>query len=113
MGRGGFGVHAGHGPAFRGGLCEQGHRLAAIEQAASFGASFGAPEGHNVVGVNNSTNFIRAISTGRVRLDGSPLQQGRTQQLWEIRITSEEDGSLVAVGQVRLANLPRRPAPPE
>jgi 1,4-dihydroxy-2-naphthoyl-CoA hydrolase len=91
------------------GIVHGGVYASAIEQAASFGASFGAPEGNNVVGVHNSTNFVRAISHGRVRITGVPIQQGRTQQLWEIRITYEADGSLVAIGQVRLANLaPRR-----
>lgn len=90
------------------GIVHGGVYAAAIEGAASFGASFGAPQGYNVVGVHNSTHFIRAMSTGRVILDGSPLQQGRTQQLWDIRITSEEDGSLVATGQVRIANLAPR-----
>ena len=91
------------------GIVHGGVYCAAIEGAASFGASFGAPEGYGVVGVHNSTNFIKAFSNGRVILEGSPLQQGRTQQLWEIRITSEADGSLLAIGQVRLANLPPRP----
>jgi 1,4-dihydroxy-2-naphthoyl-CoA hydrolase len=90
------------------GIVHGGVYTAAIEQAASFGASFAAPEGHNVVGVHNSTNFIRAISEGRVRISGAPIQTGRTQQLWEVRITAETDGRLVAVGQVRLANLPPR-----
>jgi uncharacterized protein (TIGR00369 family) len=91
------------------GIVHGGVYAAAIEGAASFGASFGAPEGYSVVGVHNATNFIKAMSTGRVNLEGSPLQQGRTQQLWDIRITSEEDGSLVATGQVRIANLAPRP----
>lgn len=93
------------------GIVHGGLYCAAIEGAASFGASFGAPEGYGVVGVHNSTNFIKPFSNGRVLLEGSPLQQGRTQQLWEIRITSEADGSLLAIGQVRLANLPPRPDP--
>src|ERR1700733_13098411 len=91
------------------GIVHGGVYAAAFEGAASFGASFGAPAGYNVVGVHNSTHFIRAVSTGRVILDGTPLQQGRTQQLWDLRITNEADGSLVAVGQVRIANLPPRP----
>jgi uncharacterized protein (TIGR00369 family) len=91
------------------GIVHGGVYAAAFEGAASFGASFGAPQGYSVVGVHNSTHFIRAVSTGRVILDGVPLQQGRTQQLWDLRITTEADGSLVAVGQVRIANLPPRP----
>ena len=91
------------------GIVHGGVYAAAFEGAASFGASYGAPEGYNVVGVHNSTHFIHAMSTGRVILEGVPLQQGRTQQLWDLRITSEEDSSLVAVGQVRIANLAPRP----
>lgn len=90
------------------GIVHGGVYCSAIEQAASFGASFAAPEGHYVVGVNNSTNFIRSVSAGRVRLQGAPIQSGQTQQLWEIRITTEADGKLVAIGQVRLANLAPR-----
>jgi 1,4-dihydroxy-2-naphthoyl-CoA hydrolase len=93
------------------GIVHGGVYCAAIEGAASFGASFGAPEGHTVVGVHNSTHFIHSFSNGRVLLEGAPIQQGRTQQLWEIRITSAADGSLLAIGQVRLANLPPRPSP--
>ncbi|MGO9341625.1 MAG: PaaI family thioesterase [Acidimicrobiales bacterium] len=93
------------------GLVHGGVYCAAVEGAASFGASFGAPQGHSVVGVHNSTHFIRPFSNGRVRLEGAPIQQGRTQQLWEVRITSDADGSLLAIGQVRLANLPPRPSP--
>jgi 1,4-dihydroxy-2-naphthoyl-CoA hydrolase len=90
------------------GIVHGGVYTSAIEQAASFGASFAAPEGYNVVGVHNSTNFIRAISEGRVRISGSPIQRGRSQQLWEVRVTSDQDGSLIAIGQVRLANLAPR-----
>ena len=95
------------------GIVHGGVYAAAFEGAASFGASFGAPPGYNVVGVHNSTHFIRAISSGRVILNGVPLQQGRTQQLWDLRITDEADGSLVAVGQVRIATLAPRPPRPE
>jgi 1,4-dihydroxy-2-naphthoyl-CoA hydrolase len=34
-----------------------------------------------------------------------PIQQGRTQQLWQCDIT-REDGKLVARGQLRLQNVP-------
>lgn len=34
------------------------------------------------------------------------LQQGRTQQLWQVIMTSDESGKIVARGQLRLANVP-------
>jgi uncharacterized protein (TIGR00369 family) len=59
------------------------------------------------VGVNNNTNFVRSMVAGRVAVDARPIQQGRTQQLWEVRVTDEEQ-RLVATGQVRLQNITPR-----
>ena len=61
-------------------------------------------EGH-VVGVNNNTDFLRAISSGRVTAVSTPIHRGRRQQLWLITITDDRD-RVVARGQVRLQNLP-------
>ena len=40
-------------------------------------------------------------------VDARAIQQGRTQQLWEVRITDDRD-RLVATGQVRLQNITPR-----
>ncbi len=61
--------------------------------------------GGKVVGVNNSTDFLRAIGSGIVTAASSPIHRGRRQQLWLITITDADD-RLVARGQVRLQNLP-------
>ena len=58
----------------------------------------GTERGLGAVGVNNNTNFLRSMVAGRVIIDTTPLQQGRTQQLWEFRIVDEQ-GHLVATGQ--------------
>jgi uncharacterized protein (TIGR00369 family) len=58
-----------------------------------------------VVGVNNNTDFFRAVSDGSMTSTGVPLHQGRLQQLWLIETRSDADGRLVARGQVRLQNL--------
>jgi uncharacterized protein (TIGR00369 family) len=77
-----------------------------IESAASIGASAAvAPHGQFAVGVNNNTDFIRAMTSGRVEVVAEPVQQGRTQQLWQVLLTRAEDGKLVARGQVRLQNV--------
>jgi acyl-coenzyme A thioesterase PaaI-like protein len=47
------------------------------------------------------------VTAGRVEVDARPIQQGKTQQLWEVRITDGED-RLVAVGQVRLQKIAPR-----
>jgi 1,4-dihydroxy-2-naphthoyl-CoA hydrolase len=91
------------------GLVHGGVYTTAIESAASIGASTAALEdGLVAVGVNNNTNFLRSMTEGRVSVDPRAIQQGRTQQLWEVRITDDLD-RLIATGQVRLQNItPRR-----
>jgi len=57
------------------------------------------------VGVTNKTDFIRATTEGVLIAVAAPIHQGRTQQLWQIDITREDDGKLVAQSQVRLHNI--------
>jgi 1,4-dihydroxy-2-naphthoyl-CoA hydrolase len=64
--------------------------------------------GGSVVGVNNNTDFLRAISSGTVYGTATPLHRGRRQQLWLVTITDLDD-RVVARGQVRLQNI--EPAP--
>jgi 1,4-dihydroxy-2-naphthoyl-CoA hydrolase len=91
------------------GLVHGGVYATAIESAASVGAATAAQE-HSLVavGVNNNTNFLRSMTEGRVTVDARAIQQGRTQQLWEVRIT-DDHSRLIATGQVRLQNITPRP----
>lgn len=91
------------------GIVHGGVYATAVESAASIGAAEAA-RAHNlqVVGVQNSTDFLRPVRAGRVRVVARPLHQGRTTQLWEVTISDERD-RLVAVGRVRLQNLELHP----
>lgn len=60
--------------------------------------------GGHVVGVNNNTNFLRAVRSGRLHGHAEPLHRGRLQQLWRVTIT-DDDARPVADGQVRLQNV--------
>ncbi len=78
-----------------------------VESAASIGASAAVGDrGQFAVGVNNNTDFLRPMTTGRVDVVAEPLQQGRTLQLWQVLLTRADDGKPVARGQVRLQNVP-------
>ena len=89
------------------GLVHGGVYAAIVETPASFGAAASVAErGDAVVGVSNATDFLRPHRTGRLRAVATPLHQGRTHQLWEVAITREADGKMVARGQVRLQVLP-------
>jgi 1,4-dihydroxy-2-naphthoyl-CoA hydrolase len=94
------------------GIVHGGVYCAAIEQIASIGASIHAGElGLVSVGVNNNTHFVSSLRGGRVEVVAEAISQGRTQQLWGVEIRRSGDGRLVAVGQLRLANVEPRPGP--
>lgn len=94
------------------GIVHGGVYCSIIESVASVSAFVwlnqdGRPGG-NVVGVNNNTDFLRAVSTGTLLAVSTPIHRGRRQQLWLVTIS---DGAerIVARGQVRLQNLQARP----
>ncbi|ORA29951.1 PaaI family thioesterase [Mycobacterium aquaticum] len=89
------------------GIMHGGVYCAIVESLASVSAHIWLSEhgGGTVVGVNNNTDFLRAIGSGTVTAVSTPIHRGRRQQLWLITITDEND-KLVARGQVRLQNLP-------
>ena len=87
------------------GVVHGGLYCSVVESAASIGASTAVLEhGQFAVGVNNNTDFLRASTEGRLDVVAEPIQQGRTQQLWQVLLT-RPDGKLVARGQVRLQNV--------
>ncbi|MEU4840769.1 PaaI family thioesterase [Nocardia testacea] len=78
-----------------------------VETLASTGGAAWYGERGVVVGVNNNTDFLRAVREGKLTAEATPLHRGGMQQLWQV-VISDEDGRLVARGQVRLQNLPHR-----
>jgi uncharacterized protein (TIGR00369 family) len=86
------------------GIVHGGVYCAAVESAASIGAAMWLADRGKVVGVSNHTDFLRSASTGRMTATATPVHRGRSQQLWQVEITDEQQ-RLVARGQVRLQNL--------
>ena len=77
-------------------LCSVVETVGSVSGAAWYGGA--------VVGTSNHTNFLRATRSGRLTARSTPIHRGKTQQLWDVDITDEQ-GRLVAKGQLRLANL--------
>ncbi|HET6736242.1 PaaI family thioesterase [Mycobacterium sp.] len=88
------------------GIVHGGVYCSIVESLASVSAHVWLSEngGGTVVGVNNNTDFLRAISSGTVTAVSTPIHRGRRQQLWLITITDDND-RIVARGQVRLQNI--------
>ncbi|GGL00338.1 PaaI family thioesterase [Nocardia jinanensis] len=78
-----------------------------VETLASSGGAAWYGERGVVVGVNNNTDFLRAVREGQLSAEATPLHRGGMQQLWQVVVT-DADGRLIARGQVRLQNLPHR-----
>ena len=90
------------------GVMHGGVYTTAVESACSIGASLAVLDrGEYAVGLANHTDFLRPHVEGELRVTATPVQQGRTQQLWQCDI-ARPDGKLVARGQLRLQNVPLR-----
>jgi len=95
------------------GIVHGGVWASVVETVGSHGAAMAAQEITGqmaVVGISNTTDFLRPHRHGRVKATGTRIHAGRTQQLWLVEIDRVEDGKTVARGQLRLQNLA---APPE
>ena len=65
------------------------------------------PGGSFAVGQSNSTTFLRPVTSGHVRAEGTPRHRGRTTWVWDVEFT-DDDARLCAIARVTLAV---RPAP--
>jgi uncharacterized protein (TIGR00369 family) len=84
------------------GIVHGGVHCGVIETLASIGAALVAhPRGQHVVGLENSTTFIRAVRSGKLKAVARPVTRGRSSQVWEAWIRDDK-GQLVAQGSVRL-----------
>jgi 1,4-dihydroxy-2-naphthoyl-CoA hydrolase len=90
------------------GILHGGVHCSVVETLASVGAALWVAERDEtakVVGVNNNTDFFRAVREGAMTSTATPLHRGRSQQLWLVENYADADGTLTARGQVRLQNL--------
>lgn len=87
------------------GIVHGGLHCGIIEAACSTGAAvFAMARGQSVVGLENSTSFIRAAREGVITVTARPLTRGRRTQVWEATVT-DETGRTLSTGRVRLMCL--------
>lgn len=87
------------------GIVHGGVHCGLVETLASVGAAMVAmPRGQRVVGLENTTSFIRAVRAGKLTATARPVTRGRTSQVWEVWVRDDE-GKLAAQGRVRLLCL--------
>ena len=87
------------------GIVHGGVHASVVETLGSVGSAMWFGDRGKVVGVNNSTDFYRAVSEGDLTSVATPIHQGRTQQVWVVETRDTAD-RLIARGQLRVQNLP-------
>ncbi len=90
------------------GLLHGGASVALAETLGSIGANLCVdPKEFYCVGLDINANHITGVRAGLVTGIAKPLHVGRTTQVWEIRIKSEE-GKLVCVSRLTMAVIPQK-----
>jgi 1,4-dihydroxy-2-naphthoyl-CoA hydrolase len=87
------------------GIVHGGVHAGIIETVCSVGAAIDAQsDGRTVVGLENSTSFLRAARGGVLRVTARPITRGRRTHVWEATV-ADDSGRAVATGRVRLMCL--------
>jgi 1,4-dihydroxy-2-naphthoyl-CoA hydrolase len=87
------------------GIVHGGVHCSVVETLASMAAAVWLGPSGQVVGTTNTTDFFRASRTGdRLTSTARALHRGRSRQVWRVE-TVDDQGRLVAAGQVGIQNL--------
>ncbi|BDD05001.1 hotdog fold thioesterase [Aureibacter tunicatorum] len=90
------------------GLLHGGASAALAETLASVGANLTInPKTHYCVGLEINANHIKSVKDGIVTGIATPLHMGRTTQVWEIRI-SNEDNKLLCISRMTVAVMAKK-----
>jgi len=86
-----------HQPA---GILHGGATAALVETAGSFASRYFIKDREMAIrGVEISTNHVKSISEGFVYAKAINIHMGRTMQIWEIRV-SDEQNNLISLGKL-------------
>ncbi len=87
------------------GILHGGASVALAETLGSVGALLCVDRDHKmVVGMEINANHIRPVRSGTVIGTARPIHIGNSTQIWEIRITNDQD-KLVCISRITLAVL--------
>lgn len=80
----------------------------ALAESVGSAASYVFLDAQKVIvrGIEISANHLRSISEGEVFARATMIHNGRTTQLWDIRITDKE-GNLISLCKLTTISLPR------
>ena len=86
-----------HQPA---GILHGGATAALVETAGSFASRYFIKDPEiSIRGIEISTNHVKSVSEGFVYAKATNIHMGRTMQIWEVRV-SDEENNLISLGKL-------------
>lgn len=89
------------------GYLHGGATIALAETAASLGAHYASSEDEIPLGLEINANHIKSIRSGTIRATGQALHIGSTTQVWDVKVTNEQD-ELISVIRATIAIKKKR-----
>lgn len=90
------------------GVLHGGATFALAETVGSVASYIFAKNEHQIVrGIEMSGNHLRSVSSGHVYARAESIHKGRTTQIWQIRVTDDED-KLVSLIKLTTITLPQK-----
>lgn len=86
------------------GIMHGGASVTLAETIGSVSAHIAAGDNAYTVGLEINANHIRSVRSGLVTGVSTPIHIGKSTQVWEVRITDEQD-KLVCVSRITMAVL--------
>ncbi len=84
------------------GFLHGGASVALAETLGSIAANLAADPGHVAMGLEVNANHVKAVRSGVVTGCARPLQIGRSIQVWDVRLETEQ-GELVCAARLTVA----------
>lgn len=83
--------------------------MAFADTLGAAGTVLNLPDAHTTTTIESKTNFISGAPVGTTLIgEATPIHRGRRTQVWQTRITRENDGGLVAlITQTQMVLEPR------
>lgn len=89
------------------GILHGGASVVLAETLGSIAAQLQVPDTHQCVGLDINANHLRAVKSGKVIGRATPIHIGRTTQVWEIKIVTE-DQKPVCISRLTIAVVPKK-----
>lgn len=89
------------------GLLHGGASCALAESVGSYAASLVIDRSvSRIVGVEINANHVKGVTSGAVLGTARPLHLGRSTQVWDIRVETEDTRALVCISRLTVAVIP-------